>query len=100
MRFVVCALFFFATLFSRAADQPNIIWPGAIKPGSVREDLVAFVDFAPTVLSLAGCAIPKELDGQVFLGPNRAADSKYIYAARDRMDEAYDRIRCVRDARF
>lgn len=75
-------------------------WPGQIKPATVREDLVAFVDFAPTVLSLAGCKAPRELDGINFLGPNRAADRQYIYAARDRMDEAYDRIRCVRDARY
>ena len=88
-------------IYDSGIHVPLIIrWPGQIKPRTLREDLVAFVDFAPTVLSLATCAIPTDLDGQVFLGPNRAADRKYIYAARDRMDEAYDRIRCVRDARF
>jgi N-sulfoglucosamine sulfohydrolase len=88
-------------IYDSGIHVPLIVrWPGQIKPATMREDLVAFVDFAPTVLSLAGCAIQKDLDGQVFLGPNRAADRKYIYAARDRMDEAYDRIRCVRDTRF
>lgn len=88
-------------IYDSGIHVPLIVrWPGTIKPGTLREDLVAFVDFAPTVLSLAGRALPKELDGQAFLGPSRAADRKYIYAARDRMDEAYDRIRCVRDARF
>lgn len=88
-------------IYDSGIHVPLIVrWPGQIKPGTLREDLVSFIDFAPTVLSLAGCAVPKELDGQVFLGPSRAADRKYIYAARDRMDEAYDRIRCVRDARF
>ena len=75
-------------------------WPGQLKTNSVREDLVSFVDFGPTVLSLAGAPIPRELQGQVFLGHKRAPERKYIYAARDRMDEAPDRIRCVRDARF
>jgi len=80
---------------------PLIIrWPGKIKPGTVREDLVCFLDFAPTVLSLAGVNIPKEMQGHVFLGPNRARERKYIFAARDRMDETYDRIRGVRDKRF
>jgi N-sulfoglucosamine sulfohydrolase len=88
-------------IYESGIHVPLIVrWPGQIKPGMLREDLVSFIDFAPTVLSLAGCEVPKELDGQVFLGPSRAADRKYIYAARDRMDEAYDRIRCVRDTRF
>lgn len=75
-------------------------WPGQVRPGAVREDLVSFIDFAPTVLSLAGARVPKEFQGQVFLGPNRAPERKYIFAARDRMDEAHDRIRAVRDRRF
>jgi len=75
-------------------------WPGRIKPGSVREDLVAFVDFAPTVLSLAGAEIPAMLQGQIFLGPDAVPERKYVFAHRDRMDETYDRIRAVRDKRF
>ena len=75
-------------------------WPGRIAPGSVREDLVCFLDFAPTVLSVAGAPVPREMQGQIFLGPDRAPERRYIFAARDRMDEAYDRIRTVRDTRF
>jgi arylsulfatase A-like enzyme len=75
-------------------------WPGVIQPGAIRDDLVAFIDFAPTVLSIAGCPLGRDLQGQIFLGPNRASERKYIFAARDRMDEAYDRIRCVRDKQF
>ncbi len=77
-----------------------IRWPGQIDADSVREDLVCFLDFAPTVLSLAGIERPKHLQGQVFLGKERAADREYIYAARDRMDETLDIIRAVRDKRF
>ncbi len=75
-------------------------WPKAVAPGSVRDDLVAFVDFAPTVLALAGAAVPPEMPGQVFLGPARAADRKYAFSGRDRMDEAPDCVRSVRDPRF
>jgi uncharacterized sulfatase len=75
-------------------------WPGRIQPGSVREDLVSFVDFAPTVLALAGTDIPKSMPGRVFLGPYAAPEREYIFAARDRMDETYDRIRCVRSRDF
>ncbi|HZL87725.1 MAG TPA: hypothetical protein VFB96_05060, partial [Pirellulaceae bacterium] len=64
------------------------------------EDLVCFLDLAPTVLSLTGIERPKHFQGQVFLGDERAAERQYIYAARDRMDETLDIIRAVRDKRF
>lgn len=71
-----------------------------IKPGSIIDDLIAFVDFAPTMLSLAGIPIPKHMQGQAFLGPQKSPPRKFVYAARDRMDETYDIIRAVRDKRF
>jgi len=74
--------------------------PEAVAPGSLHDELVAFVDFAPTMLSLAGLPIPEHLQGQVFLGPRKAAPREYVYGHRDRMDEAYDIIRSVRDRRF
>lgn len=88
-------------VYDSGIHVPLIIrWPGKIKPGTVREDLVSFIDFAPTVLSLAGAEIPKQLQGQIFLGPKAAPQRKHVFAARDRMDETYDRIRAVRDQRF
>jgi N-sulfoglucosamine sulfohydrolase len=78
-------------------------WPGMIKPGTVRNDLVSFIDFAPTVLTLAGVEVPAQMQGQNFLTADGQAppkERKYVFAARDRMDETFDRIRCVRDGRF
>ncbi len=75
-------------------------WPGHLRPGTVREDLVAFVDFAPTMLALAGVKTPTNYPGRIFLGPQTAPERKYIFAARDRMDEAPDRIRAVRSKQF
>ncbi|HLB74116.1 MAG TPA: sulfatase/phosphatase domain-containing protein, partial [Sedimentisphaerales bacterium] len=72
----------------------------ALKPGSVNGDLVAFIDFAPTMLSLAGINIPDHIQGRAFLGAQKAKPRDYIYAARDRMDETYDLIRAVRDKRY
>jgi hypothetical protein len=39
------------------------------------------------------------MQGIVFLGP-QMQQRKYIFAARDRMDETYDRIRAVRSKQF
>jgi uncharacterized sulfatase len=88
-------------VYNQGIHVPLIVrWPGQIKPGTIRDDLVCFLDFAPTMLALAGAEIPKEMQGQVILGPKITPERKYVFAARDRMDETYDRIRSVRDKRF
>ena len=74
--------------------------PGVLSPGGVNDDLVAFIDFAPTMLSLAGVKIPEHIQGKAFLGSQKAEPREYVFAARDRMDEAYDLIRAVRDKRY
>ena len=76
-------------------------WPGQVKAGSVREELVAFVDMAPTLLRIAGTSVPMRMPGRVFLGGARSKhEREYVFAARDRMDETFDRIRAARDKRF
>ncbi len=69
-------------------------------PGGTTDRLVSFVDFAPTVLSLAGVAIPEAMQGVPFLGPQAGPPRKYVYAIRDRMAERFDMVRVVRSARF
>jgi len=88
-------------IYESGTRVPFIVrWPGRIKPGSVRDDLVSFIDFAPTMLSLAGVQVPSYMQGQVILGEKTAPPRQYIFTHRDRMDEAYDLIRGVRDKRF
>ncbi len=88
-------------IYDSGLHIPLIIrWPGHLKPGTVNENLVSFIDFAPTLLSVAGVKIPKYIQGRAFLGPAAAPPRDYIFAARDRMDEAYDTIRAVRDKRY
>ncbi len=75
-------------------------WPGGdLKPGTSSNDLVSLIDLAPTLLSLAGVPLPQHLHGRPFLGP-KTEKRTYIHANRDRFDEAYDRIRAVRDGQF
>jgi uncharacterized sulfatase len=62
--------------------------------------LVSFVDFAPTVLSLAGVEPPAWLQGQAFLGRYAAPPREYVYGFRGRMDERYDLVRSVSDGRY
>jgi len=79
---------------------PFIIrWPGELARGSVREDLVSMIDFAPTLLHVAGIDVPSHMHGAPLLGKG-ANEREYIYASRDRVDDAVDRIRCVRTRKF
>ena len=70
------------------------------EPGELRDQLASLIDLAPTMLNLAGLPIPAYMQGQPLVGPNLPAERKYIYASRDRMDESYDIVRCVRDKRY
>ncbi len=75
-------------------------WPGRIAPGTVIDEMVSLIDLGPTALSLAGVPIPAHMQAQPFLGDQKKAARQYVYAHRDRMDEAYDMMRAVRDKRF
>lgn len=70
------------------------------KQGSPTDELISFVDLAPTTLHLAGLPIPEYMQGRVFLGEELSPERKYTYASRDRMDERYDMQRAVRDKEF
>ncbi len=89
-------------LYDTGLRVPLIIrFPKKARAGTVTDELVSFVDFAPTVLSLAGIKIPDYMQGQAFLGPQKPEEPReYIFGARDRMDTEYDMVRAVRDKRF
>lgn len=70
------------------------------KANTVCDRLVSFVDFGPTVLSLAGVHVPAHMQGKPFLGKQAAAPREYVFGFRDRMDERYDMIRAVRERRY
>ncbi|MEZ4702548.1 MAG: sulfatase-like hydrolase/transferase [Rhodothermales bacterium] len=69
-------------------------------PGERVDRLVNFEDFGPTVLSLAGVPIPEYMQGQAFLGGAETAPRAYVFGHRDRIDEAVDMSRSVRDKRY
>ncbi|MCB1226649.1 MAG: sulfatase-like hydrolase/transferase [Verrucomicrobiales bacterium] len=79
---------------------PALRQAGQGAPGSVDGQLVSSIDFGPTVLNLAQVSVPAIMQGRAFLGSNLTAPRSFIHGARDRMDERYDIIRTVRDARF
>ena len=61
------------------------------------ERLVSFVDFAPTLLDLAGIIPPPQMQGRPFLGPWVGAADSAVLLGRGRMDERDDLVRAVTD---
>ena len=93
--------YFKRELYDRGLRAPLLIKAPFLEAGSQSNELISFVDFAPTLLSLAGIPIPESMQGQAFLGQQKSATPrKYSYAARDRMDSEYDRVRAVTDGKF
>lgn len=74
--------------------------PDDYSPGGTSDRLVSFVDFAPTVLSLAGVRPPAWMQGEAFLGEFAGEPRQYLFGFRGRMDERYDLVRAATDGRF
>jgi len=88
------------TLYEGGIRIPLIIrWPWHLKLGTVADDLVSAIDLGPTCMNLVDIEVPDHMNGQPFLGPN-AEKREYIVAARDRCDDTYDHVRCIRTKRF
>ena len=67
------------------------------KPGGGSDRLVSFLDLPPTVLDLTGIAAPPYMQGTSILGKD---EREYVYGSRDRVDEAFDTARSIRDGRW
>jgi len=88
-------------IYDSGIKVPLIIrYPDRKFAGTVSDRLVSFIDFGPTVLSLANIPVPSYIQGKAFAGDQKTEPREYIYAAKDRMDPAMDNRRAVRDKRY
>ncbi len=70
-------------------------WPGEVAPAQVSNDLVMSIDICATVLEAAGITPPVPLHGESLLR-RTVGERRYVFAARDKMDETHDAMRTVR----
>ncbi len=83
-------------LYDGGIHIPLVVrWPGHIKPGTVDNDLISGIDLLPTTLRMAGTGVPDYMQGRSFWGRN-VEERDFIVSARDRIDETYDHVRCIR----
>jgi len=75
-----------------------------IKPNTRVDGFVSFVDFAPTILALAGIEVPPQMDGKAFMGPGITLEElnrrDETFGIADRMDEKYDPVRTLRKGKY
>ncbi|MFX0556588.1 sulfatase [Maribacter sp. CXY002] len=89
-------------LYDSGLKVPLVIkFPENKKAGSKDERLISFIDYAPTVLSMAVIEPPKVMQGVAQFGAYGVQkEKKYTFHSSDRFDEFYDRLRAVRSKRF
>lgn len=86
-------------VYDSGLNVPMIIrYPNKLHAGKTDDQLINFIDFAPTLLSLLGQTAPSILHGQSFINNNEKR--QYIHAAADRFDGVTDVIRAVRNDRY
>jgi arylsulfatase A-like enzyme len=68
--------------------------------GSVIDDPVGFIDLPPTLMALARISQPAHMVGRSLLGRRAPPRPRYVFGARDRMDERYDFTRTATDGRY
>ncbi|MCR9270030.1 MAG: sulfatase-like hydrolase/transferase [Hyphomonadaceae bacterium] len=89
------------SLYDSGLHVPLAIrYPDGRDAGSINQDLISFVDLAPTILSWADVKRPPDLAGYDFDGPDRDPVRDYVFAAQDRMDFDPNWRRAVRDRRY
>ena len=74
--------------------------PPGYRPGGRIDRPVAFVDFAPTLLAVAGIDVPDAMRGRPFAGPEPAEAPEFVFGWRGRMDGRVDCVRGCTDGRY
>lgn len=87
-------------LYDSGVRIPMIMrWPGKVDSGQVNRGLVTSLDICATVLEAAGVTPPVPLHGKSLLD-STLTDRKYVFAARDKMDETHDAMRAIRSMNY
>lgn len=96
-------------LYDSGLKVPMIVrYPKAMYAGSRNNDMISFIDLAPTVLDMTQSTYyNSNFDGSSF-APNsfshnenlQSQKAQYIFAAADRFDEISDHSRAVRDRQY
>ncbi len=69
-------------MYEESFRTPLLIrWPGAVELGAARSAIVQNIDFAPTILDIAGADVPKDMHGKSLVPLFSADDTHFRDAA-------------------
>lgn len=87
-------------IYDSGIHVPFIVrYPDGRSAGKRDDRLVSFVDLAAWFLDLTGTEVPPFVQGRNVFDDD-ARQRRYVFAARDRLDEHPERSRAVRDERY
>ncbi|QDU93300.1 sulfatase family protein [Lignipirellula cremea] len=89
-----------STAFLAGSHVPLLVrWPGKIAPGSENDGLVSLLDVHASTCAIAGVELPAGCAGLPLLVDSKQR-REYLFTARDRIENAVDRVRTVQDGRY
>ena len=74
--------------------------PFGYRPGFHSDQMIGFIDLAPTVLNIASISPPAYMQGRAFAGENKPVPRSFNFGFRGRMDERVDCTRSITDGRY
>ncbi|QDT05924.1 Choline-sulfatase [Rubripirellula lacrimiformis] len=74
--------------------------PPQYAAGKVSDELVSLIDLTASTLTMAGIEPPVVMQGRSFWGTPQTPPRRFVFSARDRIDETEIRLRSVRGKRF
>lgn len=87
-------------LYDGGTRIPMIMrYPNKVKAHTVSNDLVMSIDICATILEAAGAKTKVPLHGKSLFS-EEVANRKYLFSARDKMDETHDAMRAIRSKNY
>jgi arylsulfatase A-like enzyme len=88
-------------LYDDGIKVPLIIKiPGITPAGEKSDQLISLIDLAPTLMVNLDIRVPEYMRGKVFIGKRQNEPREYIFAARDRIDDANEKLRSIASKQF
>lgn len=88
-------------LYDSGLRVPLIIKiPGVTPAGGVSDQMISLIDLAPTLMVNLDIRTPDYMQGQVFIGKRQNEPREYVFSARDRIDNANEKLRAIVSKQF
>ena len=91
------------SIYETGSKVPLIVkFPEKIKPDTHKQnEMLNFIDLAPTILSISNIDIPEIYQGYAFLGSRKVERNReYLFTSSDRFDEVFDMKRAIKNKKF